>query len=139
MRILLDTNIIISGLLSAKGPPGILVRAWLRGHFDLVTSQQQLNELTRVLSYDHLKNRIHPLLAQEVLGNIDVRAIIATDLPTVDASPDPDDNAILATAIAGEADLIISGDRPGILNLGAIEGIPTTTARDALNRLKIEE
>ena len=49
MRLLLDTNVIVSGLLSPKGPPGKLVRAWLDGRYDLLTSEEQLDELRRVL------------------------------------------------------------------------------------------
>ena len=56
MRILLDTNIIVAGFLSPKGPPGRLVRAWLQGRFELVTSQEQLDELARVLGYQRLRS-----------------------------------------------------------------------------------
>lgn len=53
-------------------------------------------------------------------------------LPDVDASPDPDDNPILATAIAGRADLIVSGDKKHMLALGHISDIPIVTAVAAL-------
>jgi predicted nucleic acid-binding protein len=55
-------------------------------------------------------------------------------MPTVAFSTDPDDNLILATAIVGNADLIVSGDRPGMLDLREVEGISIVTAREALNR-----
>ena len=63
--------------------------------------------------------------------------MVATDLPVVDASPDPDDNPILAAAIIGRADLIVSGDKGHVLALGQVEGIPIVTARDALERLPV--
>ncbi len=53
----------------------------------------------------------------------------------MDISPDPKDNPILAAALAGKADLIVSGDKKHVLALGAVEGIPIVTARDALDRL----
>ena len=53
----------------------------------------------------------------------------------VNLSPDPGDNPILAAAIAGAADLIVSGDKKHMLALGEIEGIPIVTAREALERL----
>ena len=50
-------------------------------------------------------------------------------------SSDPKDNPISAAAIAGKADLIVSGDKRHMLVLGQLEGIPILTARDALDRL----
>ncbi len=76
MRILLDTNIIISGFLSAKGPPGQLLQAWLDGRFDLVTSQTQLDELQRALGYDRLHGRVSPEQVRDFVDNIDVMAVV---------------------------------------------------------------
>ena len=53
-------------------------------------------------------------------------------------SPDPKDNPILAAAIAGKADVIVSGDKKHMLALGEVEGIPVVTAREALGRLGSE-
>ncbi len=50
-------------------------------------------------------------------------------------SPDPDDNLILAAAIAGQANLIVSGDKKHMLSLDTAAGIPIVTARSALERL----
>ena len=135
MRILLDTNILVAGLLSPRGVPGRLVRAWLRGGFELVTSREQLDELARVLSYERIAARIDPVQARDFLENIDVLAVLATDLPLLELSPDPPDNVILATAVAGRADAVVSGDRAGVLALGEVEGIPILAAREALERL----
>ena len=51
-------------------------------------------------------------------------------------SPDPDDNLILATAIAGLADYIVSGDKGDMLALNVIENIPIITARRAIEILE---
>lgn len=136
VRILLDTNVIISGFLSAKGPPGQLLQAWLDGRFDLVTSPTQLVELERALSYEKLRDRINSDQVRDFVDNIDVMAVVVSSVPTLTRSPDPDDNPILATAIAGQADLIVSGDKPHMLALGEVEGIPIVTPREALNRLE---
>ncbi len=135
MQILLDTNIIISGFLSSKGPPGQLLQRWLDGQFDLVTSQTQLDELRRALGYEKLRDRINPAQVRDFVDNVDGLAIVVPSAPAVAFSSDPDDNLILATAIAGYADLIVSGDRSGMLDLREVEGIPIVTAREALNRL----
>jgi len=138
VRILLDTNVIISGLLSSKGPPGQLLQGWLNGRFDLVTSQAQLDELQRALGYEKLRDRIQSAQVQDFVANIDVLAIVVLPSTAVSVSPDPDDNLVLAIGIAGEVDLIVSGDQPHMLALQEVEGIPIVTPRDALHRLEAE-
>jgi putative PIN family toxin of toxin-antitoxin system len=135
VRILLDTNIIISGLLSSESPPGKLIQGWLDGRFELVTSQAQLDELLRALGYERLCDRISPEQARDFLENIETAAIVVSSMPEVGFSSDPDDNIILATAIAGSADLIVSGDKPGMLALSEVEGIKIVTPR-RVKRLK---
>ena len=137
MRILLDTNIIISGFLSAKGAPGQLLQAWLDGRFTLVTSPIQLNELQRALGYDRLRDRVSPEQVRDFVDNIDVLAVVVSPTTLVTVSPDPDDNLILAVAIAGQADLIVSGDKRHMLALQEVEGIPIVTPREALTRIEI--
>ena len=137
MRILLDTNILISGLLSKVGPPYRLLEAYESGNFELVTSLGQIEEFARVLGYDHLRRRITRSQASALLETIDVNAVMVRELPTVNYSPDPDDNIILATAIAGGADIVVSGDKRDMLALGEVEGIRNMTARDA--RLLLEQ
>jgi len=72
------------------------------------------------------------------VDNIDVMAVIVPSVTAVVFSPDPDDNLILATAIAGQADLVVSGDRQHMLVLREVEGIPIVTPREALSRLEAE-
>ena len=67
---------------------------------------------------------------------MEVAAIVVPSIGQVDVSADPDDNMILASAIAGRADLIVSGDKPGMLNLGEVEGIRIVTPREALSLLE---
>ena len=96
----------------------------MQGSFVLVTSGEQLDELARVLSYPRLHSRIDPVQAQVFLENIDALAVMASDLPDIQKSRDPADNVILATAVAG--------DKPGVLELGQIQGTKILTARAAL-------
>lgn len=133
MRIVLDTNVLVSALLSRDGPPGRLLAAVKRGDVTPVTSEAQLQELHRVLGRRNAQ--VRPDEAESLVDGLRAVGVIATDLPDVDDSPDPDDNPILATAIAGGADVIVSGDKKHMLLLGRVGEIPIVTARDALNWL----
>ncbi len=135
MRILLDTNILISGVLIKNGMPAKLVDLWLERKLELVTSQLQIDEVQGVLARPKIAGRIAPGEAEHLLENLEKEAIWVADLPVVNVSPDSDDNLILATAIAGKAALIVSGDRVGMLDLKAVSGIPIVSAREAVERL----
>ena len=76
--------------------------------------------------------------AEDILDNIDSYAFVLDDPPEVNLSPDPRDNPVLAAAIAGDADLIVSGDKKNLLGLAEIEGIPIVTARKALELIRGE-
>jgi hypothetical protein len=135
VRIVLDTNVLIGALITKGTPPDRLCQAWLRGEIELVTSAAQLAEVADVLARPRLQKYLDADEAAAIVENIDTRAVIVDAPPDVDFSPDPKDNPILAAAIAGKADLIVSGDKKHMLALGAVEGIPIVTARDALDRL----
>lgn len=117
----------------------MLIGAWLDLRFELVTSVEQIDELRRVLGYAKLRPYINPGQARDLVENLEALAVLATNLPSLVASPDVDDNVIAATAVAGGADAIVSGDKGDLLALGTIEDIPIITARDAVHRLRLEE
>ena len=64
-----------------------------------------------------------------MIQGLRTNTIVFLDLPKVDVSEDPDDNPILATALAGKADFIVTGDKRDLLSLKKFEGIPIVTAR----------
>ena len=132
MRIVLDTNVLVSALITQGTPPDQLYQAWLRNEIELVTSAAQIDELTDVLSRPKLRRYVGPSDAAESVSDIYLRAIVIRDMPIPRRSPDPKDDAILAAAVAGEAELVVSGDKPGILALREVEGIPIRTPREAL-------
>ena len=135
MRIVLDTNVLVSALISREGPPGRLLAAVRRERLTLVTSEAQLAELRTVLSRERLRPYIRPGEAEDLIVNLEAIGEVVTDLPGVDASLDPDDNRILATAIAGRADLIVSGDKRHMLALGRVDDIPIIAAAAAADRV----
>jgi len=134
VRIVLDTNIFVSALISRDDPPGQVLAEVKRGHLRLVTSTDQIAELRRVLNRPSLGRFTPAAAAEDLLGNLEQVAEVVTDLPDIDISPDPDDNRMLATAVAGQADRIVSGDQKDMLALGEVEGIPIVKASAAAER-----
>lgn len=137
MRIVLDTNVVVSALLW-RGTPHRLREA-IRQHAgtELFTSAALLDELARVLA--------RPFAAQRLaLIGADARALLAdyalaADLVTPLAVPsviaaDPDDDHVIAAAVAAEADLVVSGDRH-LLALGTHRTIRILTPAEALARI----
>lgn len=132
MRIVLDTNVLVSALITKGTPPDQLYQAWLRNEIELVTSAAQIDELADVLSRPKLRKYVDLADASKLVSDIRLRATVIRDMPIPRRSPDRKDDAILATAVAGEAELVVSGDKRDILALREVEGIPIRTARDAL-------
>ena len=105
VRIVLDTNVFVSALISRNGLPGRVLEAVKHQGLTLVTSTVQLDELRTVLSRERLGPYIRREEADDLIRNLEaVGEVVTTDLPDVEVSPDPDDNRILGTAIAGRAD-----------------------------------
>ena len=138
MRVVLDTNVLISALISKTGPPGRLLSAVKRAGLVLVTSAYQLDELREALGRKRLRAYVRPEEAHDLLYNLEAVGVLVTGLPECNPSPDPDDNPILATAIAGNADLVISGDKTGMVALGHVNDIPIITPARAMEWLNLE-
>ena len=136
VRIVLDTNVLVSALISRNGPAGRMLAEVKRAGLKLITSAAQLRELRNVLDREQLRRYIRRDEAEDLIRNLEAVGEVVTDLPDVNVSTDPDDNLILAAAVAGRADMIVSGDRKHMLALGAVEGIPIITARDAVRQLR---
>ena len=132
MRLVLDSNVLVSALITKGTPPDRLYQAWLRSEIELVTCAAQIDELADVLSRPKLRKYVDRTDAAQLVADIRLRAIVVRDMPIPRRSPDPKDDAILAAAVAGEAELVVSGDKPGILALREVEGIPIRTPREAL-------
>ena len=130
MRVVLDTNIFVSALISTDGYAARAFDLWTHKKYDLVTSQNQLNELRRVSNYEHLKDRLSRTDMGKLINTLRYKALIVENLPKLNVSPDPDDNTILATGAAGQVQYIVSGDKGDMLDLGKVQGIPIVTARE---------
>ena len=135
MRAILDTNVLCSALLTPGGPTDRLYRAWREGRFQLLTSEEQLEEFRRVTRYPHLRPFIEPAAAGAMYNELRRLAILLGTLPVIDASKDPEDNFLLAMAQAGEADVLVTGDKHDLLSLKAFQRTRIFTARQFLTQL----
>jgi uncharacterized protein len=121
MRVVLDTNVLLSALISPHGAPDLIYHAWRTGRFDLVTSTIQLDELRRVSRYPKLKAILPAHRVGAMVNNMQ-RAIVLEQLPKIPAGievKDPNDTFLFAMAVAGEANTLVTGDRrAGLLQLG---------------------
>ena len=92
MRVVLDTNILISALLLTHSAPAQAVIAWRRGQFELVTCELQLQELRDVTRRPKIRSLIRPAMAGEMVNQLRNMALMVDKLPPVEYSPDPFDN-----------------------------------------------
>lgn len=117
MRLVLDTNVLVSGLLFPGGPPSRLVKAWRAGAFDLVVCDFMLDELARTLDRLAPRSRFAPNEIADFLDTIGVRAeLLRIDgrmLAQADATGlrDPNDLPILALLIGSAAEYLVTGDK----------------------------
>lgn len=140
MRIVLDTNVLLSGLARADRPPGIILSAWREGQFELAISELMFAELHRVLHYPRIRSLFAKAeLTDESLGDfldlLRMKALIV-DISAVILPVDPrdvNDRPVLATMIAAEAEWLVTGDKRDLLSLGLRNVI---TARDFLSRIE---
>jgi uncharacterized protein len=139
MRVVLDTGIFLSAFLSTEGYPRKAVNLWLDKEFQLITSEWQIEEIKRVSQYDRLKKRITPRDIGFLINNLKRRATVLKDIPRVVYSRDPDDNPIIATALAGKAQYLVSGDKRDLLDLGVVAGVRILTAREFVELFETPE
>jgi hypothetical protein len=126
-RAVLDTQLLIRAFHTARGATGGLVRALQDDRFHLISSEPLLDELRRTFYRPEVQRiaPLRPLLPHEIEDNIaSVRAIAAVVVPgryQVDlVSTDPKDNPVLACAIEGLADYVVTDDRRDLLPLKVV-------------------
>lgn len=113
MRVVVDTNVFVSGLMLPKSTPGQVISSWRSGHFRLVLSEPMLDEIGSVLAYTKIRKRLGwdvdtisrylTLLRfeSEIVGIQNIRAHVPRDAK---------DNMVLATLLASMADCLVTGD-----------------------------
>ena len=108
-KVVLDTNVLVSGLLNSKGNPAAVLRLALTGAIQICYDKRILAEYSDVLGRPRFK--FDPMRVQEVLIKLSVDGLsFAPSKPVLDL-PDPDDEPFLAVALAASADYLVTGSR----------------------------
>lgn len=137
MRIVTDTNIVVSAFLCG-GTPRRFLEAARRGQVKLYTSRALIEELERVLTRDKFaallrQSRFSAAYLISRYTKLAQSIAVAPIEPVIAA--DPDDDAVLACALAARADLVVSGDRH-LLDLKQYRDIPIVSVTEALRRIE---
>jgi putative PIN family toxin of toxin-antitoxin system len=136
MRIVLDTNILLSALITRGTPPDQLYEEWRHGRFDLASAEQQLEELNRVSRRPFFQARLKPSEVGRMINDIRRLAVMCDFLPSLTISPDPDDDFLLAVAQVAGADYLVTGDKNDLLVLKSHGSTRITTARELIQLLR---
>lgn len=118
MRVILDTNVLLSAFIRVDSNPYKIVQAWIDGRFELVSSGAQTEEIARVSRYPRIRELIGSSEIGWLVNRIRERALMVARLPRLDVSPDPSDNFLLGMAQAAKAEFVVTGDKAGLLALG---------------------
>jgi uncharacterized protein len=139
VRVVLDTNTLVSGIISAGGPPRRLLDDARTQVFELCSSATLLAELLDVLARERFSTRLAQagLTPQGIVADLRRLAHMAApqDVPRV-IEQDADDDHVIACAVVGQADLIVSGDKHMHSLGGQYQGIPIVTAAEAVQRIQ---
>jgi uncharacterized protein len=136
-RLVIDTNVFVSGLISGGGSPAQILKAIQHGKIIHLVSDPIVEEYLRVLDYAQIRR--FKKITDEFVADIAAYLVYQTErveiVSSIKLSPDPDDNVFLETAVDGRADWLVTNDKADLLSLGSVQAIPIVSARDAVVRL----
>jgi putative PIN family toxin of toxin-antitoxin system len=126
-RVVPDVQALVQGVISRQGPAGALLSSWERRDTDLITCEEIVAQFEDVLRRPHIQRKYRHVSEPAIVTfaaalRHDSTFVAVADVPRV-VPDDPDDDVVLACAVAGHADYIVSRDRH-LLRLGVHEGIP---------------
>lgn len=141
MRYVLDSNVLISALLTRDGAPAELLRRWFAGEFEAVASEALLAELEGVLVRDKFRPYVEVREARAFVALVRASAMMVPDAgASAGLSPDPGDDYLVALAMGGHVDALVTGDRAlrgvrveGLVILTPVEALVTLDAVDRPN------
>jgi hypothetical protein len=130
MRVVLDTNILVSAMITSTGNPAEIVNAWLEGKFTLLTSAEHVDELRATLQKPRVAELIKLHKAGRLVNQIKKLAEDVGALPDVQRSAGPTNDFLLGMSEAGQADYLVTGDKSGLLALDRHKATRIVSAND---------
>jgi putative PIN family toxin of toxin-antitoxin system len=136
-RVVLDTNVFVSALISPQRYPAAILKALRSGLFTLLASPPVNEEIIEVLNRPRIRDRYG--LGERIF---DVSFILwkvaelVVHLPEVQVCSDPDDDKFRATAVGGKADFLVTGDVGDLLHLREYKGVAIVSPREFISRLR---
>jgi len=137
-RAVLDSSVLVSAFLKPGSLPATLLTRAREGAFSLVLSSYVIQETAAVLARPKVRagRAYTPEEVARYCRDLLAVAEIVGELPDIDAVPnDPKDNPVVATAVAGKADYLVTGDRAHLLPLGEYRGVRMVSPREFLDLL----
>jgi uncharacterized protein len=136
MRAVIDTNILVSALLKPLGAAGPVLQRLRVGAYIILYSEATLNELVDVLGRPHIRRKysVQDEDVQILLALLLLRGEAVTPAQSLQICRDPKDDKFLDVAVAGHADIIVTGDND-LLGLGNGAGVPILSPRSFLTLL----
>ena len=131
-RVVLDTNILISATIVPHGAPARILAAAFDGKIMLIVSARLLDEYLRVIQRPHIRAKYQTIetRVQAIASFLRYDTVLVLGEPTLRVIPaDPKDDFIIASAVEGKADYIISGDEH-LQQLKTYRGIRIMTPHD---------
>lgn len=137
-RLVLDTNVFVSGLISAEGAPARILRAIREMRAIHLVSDPVVEEYLRALGYPHIRKfkRITDAFVADIAAYLVYQTERIELRSQIRMSPDPDDDIFLNTAVDGRATLLVSGDKAHLFALGKVASVPIVSAREAVERIE---
>jgi putative PIN family toxin of toxin-antitoxin system len=138
MRLILDTNVLLSALLSDRGPPAKLLDAWERKQFTLVACDSLVAELREVVSRPFFRARVRVSSVELLAAGLRDFSVFLRDLPSDVMAPDAKDSYLLALAEASSAEFLVTGDKE-LLSLKQHQSTRIVTPATMLDILKVRD
>jgi len=139
IRAVLDTNVLASGIVTFHQftPPAQILKQWLAGKFQMITSQYILNELKSTLEKPYFKKFITGQQMTETIALFEQEAVITPIIVTIQGvATHPEDDIIIATAISANANYFVTGDGPLLRKVGNnYQGVKLVTPNAFLMKL----
>ena len=128
----------VIGYVREHSVPGAILRAWSRDEFELVISQHILGELSGVFSKPYFRSRFSPEELGFAMATLRSTATVVPITTMVEGvASHAEDDLVLATAVSGDAEFVVTGDRE-LVQLRTYQAIAIVTPREFLDRIPSE-